>query len=322
MKRIIVFVFAIALCRISLAKSLNDTTIAEAPIVLHTKTGDIFGTLTTPQKFQKIPVALIIAGSGPTDRNCNGPMTKTDAYKMLAKALAQNNIATVRYDKRGIAESKAAMKGEDELRFEDFVNDAKQWVQLIKKDKRFSEIIVIGHSEGSLIGMLASGIDVKKFISIAGAGRSADEVLKEQFGTQPPMLRDAGYGIIDSLKNGYQVKKVMPALNGVFRPSVQPYIISWFKYNPSVIIKTLKMPVQVIQGKSDMQVKVTDAELLHAANVKSELVLLDSVNHVLKKVDSSAANFRSYNDLTIPIDEELTESVIAFIQRKKSSSGK
>lgn len=301
----------------SFANYIGDTSVIETPIVLNTKTGDIYGTLTTPFKFKKIPITLIIAGSGPTDRNCNNPMMKTDAYKMIAVALAQKNIASIRYDKRGIAESKASLKSENELRFEDYVNDVKQWIQLIKKDKRFSEITVVGHSEGSLIGMLACNLDVKKFVSIAGPGRAADEVLKEQFSTQFPPIKEAAYIIIDSLKAGHQVKKVLPVFNAVFRPDVQPYIISWFKYNPASIIKSLKMPVQILQGTNDIQVKVTDAEMLHAANPKSELVLLDSVNHVLKRVESRAANMKSYNDPTLPIDETLINALTTFILKKK-----
>ncbi|MCC6290361.1 MAG: alpha/beta hydrolase [Chitinophagaceae bacterium] len=304
----------IAFLNQSFAGNTHDTTFTETTIVLHTKTGDIFGTLTTPEKFRKIPVALIIAGSGPTDRNGNGPLIKTDTYKQIAVALAQQKIATLRYDKRGIAESIASMKNEADLRFDDYVNDAREWIQLIRQDKRFSDIIVIGHSEGSLIGMLASNADVKKIVSISGAGQPVDKILREQFSTQLPFVRDAAYKILDSLKSGMMVKNVPPILQSVFRPSVQPYIISWFKYDPPVIIKNLKIPVLILQGSSDLQVKVEDATLLHAANPESELVILDSVNHVLKKVSSREENIKSYNAITLPVDEKLIIAITTFIQ--------
>lgn len=300
------------------ANAVGDTSFPETPIVLHTATGDVFGTLTTPPKYQKIPVVLIIAGSGPTDRNCNSPMMKTDAYKMIAAELAQKNIASIRYDKRGIGESKAAVKSENELRFEDYVNDVKQWIRLIKKDKRFSTVIVAGHSEGSLTGMLACGAGADKFVSIAGPGQPADNILKEQFSTQFPPVREGAYVILDSLKKGMQVKNIQPVFINVFRPSVQPYLISWFKYNPADVIKDLRIPVLILQGTNDLQVKASEAALLHAANPKSELVTLEGVNHVLKKVEAKKeANIRSYNDPSLPVDENLINALITFIAKKK-----
>src|SRR6476469_1360645 len=137
------------------ANSNSDSAFNETPVVLHTATGDLFGTLMLPANFSKGPVALIIAGSGPTDRNGNNPVMKNESLRMLAQGLATHAIASLRYDKRGIAESKAAMKGEANLRFEDYIKDAQDWIDLLKKDKRFTKVVVIGHSEGSLIGMVA-----------------------------------------------------------------------------------------------------------------------------------------------------------------------
>ncbi len=117
----------------------------------------------------------------------------------LAFALANNNVASLRFDKRGIAASTPAAKSEADLRFEDYINDTRDWIKLLKEDKRFSKVIVIGHSEGSLIGMIAA-TDADMFISIAGAGRSADIVIREQLSTQPKGVQDAAYPIIDSLK--------------------------------------------------------------------------------------------------------------------------
>ena len=161
----------------------------------------------------------------------------------------------MRYDKRGIAESKGAGKSETDLRFDDYVNDAKEWTQLLKKDKRFSKVIVIGHSEGSLIGMIA-GTTADKFISIAGAGQSADKILKEQLSSQPKEVQDLSFPMIDSLKNGKTIDNVPPMLNSLFRPTVQPYMISWFKYDPQNEIKKLSILTLILQGTTDIQVSV------------------------------------------------------------------
>ncbi|MEI7597412.1 MAG: alpha/beta hydrolase [Bacteroidota bacterium] len=290
-----------------------DTTVIETQIILKTKSGDIFGTLTTPKKISNISVALIIAGSGPTDRNCNNPMMKCDAYKKLAYGLADNNIASLRYDKRGIAESKAAGKSEADLRFDDYVNDAKEWIQLLKQDKRFSNVIVIGHSEGSLIGMIAS-TNADKFISIAGAGQSADKIIKEQLSSQPKEVQDLSNPILDSLVKGKTVDNVNPMLNSLFRKSVQPYMISWFKYDPQIEIKKLNIPVLIIQGTNDVQVTVEDAKRLSKANLKSQLVLIDKMNHVFRTVDGDKkANVATYSNSKLPLADELVKDIANFI---------
>jgi Lysophospholipase len=295
------------------ASENKDTTFVETQIILQTKTGQIFGTLTTPKEFTKIPLALIIAGSGPTDRDCNGPMIKCDAYKKLAYGLAENNIASLRYDKRGIAESKAAMKNESDIRFDDYVNDAKEWIQTLKQDKRFSKVIVIGHSEGSLIGMIAA-TTADKFISIAGAGQSADKIIKEQLSTQPKEVQDLSYPIIDSLTKGKIVDNVNPMLKSLFRLSVQPYLISWFKYDPQIEIQKLIIPILIIQGTNDIQVTVEDAKRLSKANPKSHLVLINKMNHIFRTVEGDKQeNVATYNNSSLPLADGLVKDITSFI---------
>ena len=147
----------------------------ESDIILKTASGDIYGTLMTPKGIKSSPVVLFIAGSGPTDRNCNNTSgMNTNAYQMLAEALAKKGIASLRYDKRGIAASAAALKSESDIKIENYVDDAIAWVDMLKADARFSKIYILGHSEGSLIGMLAAKqTKVDGFISLAGIGRPA-----------------------------------------------------------------------------------------------------------------------------------------------------
>ncbi len=287
----------------------------ETPIVLHTGSGQIFGTLTTPKTFSKIPVTLIIAGSGPTDRDCNSSMMKCDAYKKLAFELAENGIASVRYDKRGIGESRAAMKSEAELRFDDYVNDAKEWVQLLKQDKRFSKVIVIGHSEGSLIGMMAASL-ADQFISIAGAGQSADKIIKKQLGNLPKEMQDISYSILDSLSKGKKVESVNPMLLALFRPSVQSYMISWFRYDPQLELAKLTIPVLLIQGTNDIQVTTEDASRLLKANPKSQMSLIDKMNHIFRTVEGDKlANIATYSNPALPLADGFVKIITVFISK-------
>jgi len=299
-----------------LAAADYDTTFTETAVVLHTATGDITGTLTIPEHGKNIPVALLIAGSGPTDRNGNNPMMKNESLKLLAHGLASNNIASPRFDKRGIGESKAAFKNEADLRFEDYINDARAWIDTLKKDARFTKVIVVGHSEGSLIGMIAALNKAHGFVSIAGAGQSADKTLKEQLAKQPAMVKDSSYPIIDSLVMGKTVQHVPAMLFALFRPSVQPYLISWFHYDPQTEIKKLTIPVLILQGTNDLQITVDDANLLAKSNTKAQLTLIKNMNHVFRIVEGDRKeNLAAYITPTLPISEELVSTISTFVQQ-------
>lgn len=315
MNKIIFFLTVLFLSALN-AQNKKDITFKETPIVLKINIDQLFGTLTTPDLTKKYPVALIIAGSGPTDRNGNNPMMKNNSLKMLAEALAKNGIASLRYDKRGIGESKDSAISEGGLVFENYIEDAKSWINLLKQDKRFSKVIIIGHSEGSLIGMIAAA-KADKFVSIAGAGDSADKIIKSQIASKSMKpLEDMTFPIIDSLKNGNTVKKVDPMLNSLFRPSIQPYLISWFKYNPQNEIKKLTIPILILQGNKDLQVTVKDAENLAHANTKSDMVIVEKMNHVMKIIEGDQqANMESYNNETLPISETLVSKIISFIEK-------
>ena len=316
MKSVSVF-FLLLVALVSVQAAPYSDSVTVSPYNLTTSTGTIMGTLSFPATASKTPVVLIIAGSGPTDRNGNNPMMKNESLRMLAQALATKGIASVRFDKRGIAASAAAGKSEAEMRFDDYIQDAKAWIELLKQDARFSKVIVAGHSEGSLIGMVAALGKADGFISIAGGGKSADRILKDQLATQPAMIKDPSYRIIDSLVEGKTVKEVNPMLFSLFRPSVQPYMISWFKYSPVAEIAKLSIPVLIVQGTHDLQITTTDAEALAAARPTAKLVVIQKMNHVLKIIEGGQAeNGASYNNPSLPISEELVSVVADFVLGK------
>lgn len=287
----------------------------EEPIVLNTETGDIYGTLLISNSSKITPIVLIIAGSGPTDRNGNNPMMANNSLKMLAEGLAENGIASVRFDKRGIGESKNASAKESDLRFENYIEDVKDWCNFIKKDTRFSNLIVLGHSEGSLIGMIASQEkQVDKFISLAGTGFPAGEILKQQLKEQPPLVLEMSAPIIEKLENGETVNNAPEMLYALFRPSVQPYLISWFKYNPQLEIAKLEKPVLIVQGTTDIQVSVENAEKLSESNKKVKKVIIENMNHILKESEADRTkNIQTYSNPKLPLKEELIPAIVNFI---------
>jgi uncharacterized protein len=292
----------------------------ESPVTLDTKTGTLHGTLLVPAGVSgPLPVALIIAGSGPTDRDGNSTMLpgKNNSLKLLAEALATRGIASVRYDKRGIGASMGTATKESDLLFTTYVADAFGWLEHLRADPRFSRRIVVGHSEGSLIGaMAAQRSPVSHVVSLAGAGRPIAEVLDEQLsrGLPPALMTDARR-ILGELKAGRTVDSVPQPLLVVFRPSVQPYMISWLPIDPAQEFGRLTVPVLVVQGTTDVQVTVGDADRLAKGHPRVTLETIDGMNHVLKEVREASKQAASYSDPTLTLHPRLVESITRFVGR-------
>lgn len=276
----------------------------------------LYGTLVMPLGVDKPPVVLFISGSGPTDRDGNQPFAKNNSIRFLAEGLAQEGIASLRYDKRGIAESKSSQP-EAELTFDDLIEDAMQWLKYLLNTNQFSAVYVAGHSEGSLLGIVAAHrVGINGCISIAGTGRRIDKVLLEQLSVYPEPFVNASKIILDSLLMGERVNDVPPLLNALFRPSIQPYFISWLKYDPAEEFGKLTIPTLVLQGTTDIQVPVKDAEILHKANLNSKLVIVEGMNHVLKEAEADRnKNMETYTNPTLPVVEELVNTIANFINK-------
>jgi uncharacterized protein len=306
--------------------------ILEEAVKVETPTGNLYGTLLFPLSKRKVPVVLIIAGSGPTDRNGNSPVFKgpNDSLKLLAEGLAAHGIASLRYDKRGIGESgkemllaaknTKKMPREEDIRFDAFIDDAVLCGQKLHNDKRFSSVTIAGHSEGSLIGMVAARkLPADNFISIAGAGRPVGQILLEQIKPQfTPELFKQSEEIINLLVAGQTPSSVPPQLNMLFRPSIQPYMMSWLRYDPAKEIAALNVPALIIQGTTDVQVTVADARLLAAGAPKAKLFFVEGMNHILKQVSKEAENqTASYSDPTLPVSPTLIKEISRFVNKAK-----
>ncbi len=290
------------------------------PIELNTPTGTLYGSLVLPKSDKPVPVVLIIAGSGPTDRNGNNTQGgRNDSLKKLAWRLAQNNIASVRFDKRGIAQSQPAAPDERTLNLDQYVTDAVAWGNLLKADPRFADVFVLGHSEGALIASLAApAMDAAGVISIAGTARPVGQVLREQLqrNNMPPGLLQRSVELIHTLESGRTDDNVPQALQVIFRPSVQPYLISLLRYDPAKAFAALKMPALIIQGTHDIQVDVNDARLLKAAKPDADLALIEGMNHVMRIVPMDMKRqVQSYNDPNQRLSSELGDRIVRFITK-------
>ena len=284
-------------------------------IVLKTPSGDIFGSHLTPENDSKNIVALFICGSGPTDRNGNSPQIPNNSIRFLAEDLCSAKIPSVRYDKRGVAASIASGGKEEDLRFSHYVDDASAWIDLLSKE--YKRVVVIGHSEGAQIGVLAAikNPNVAAVVTIAGPGRKLDEVLKAQLANQSQTLLTMAEPFIESLKNGKTVADVPPILASLFRPSVQPYLISWFAKDPTAEIAKLAVPVLIIQGETDIQTLPEDAVLLQKAQPHAKMRIIPNMNHVFKECPTTdrIIQMQTYINPNLKNIPALSSEIIEFI---------
>ncbi|WP_246054147.1 MULTISPECIES: alpha/beta hydrolase [Antarcticibacterium] len=273
------------------------------------------GTLTLPPDTLNVPLVIFIQGSGPTNRDGNQPMMKNDGVMKISRELAQEGIASFRFDKRIFKMEKLRIREQD-LRFEHFAEDVRNIIKYFREQENFSKIILAGHSEGSLIGILAAGeTQVDGFISLAGAGKPIDEIIVAQIAKQSASLSENAQQAFDEIKSQGSTTNYSPYLESIFRPSVQPYMASWMKYDPAVELAKLDIPVLIVNGSFDLQVDVEDAKILKEAKPAAQLVILDQMNHIFRKIEGeSLENTKAYNEPARPLHPELLPAIVGFIQ--------
>lgn len=295
---------------------------ASAAITAPGPQGPLEGTLLEAGK--SAPVVLIIPGSGPTDRDGNNPLGVTAApYRLLAEALAAKGVSSARIDKRGMFGSKAAVADANKVTIADYAADTHNWVEAIHKRTGAKCVWVLGHSEGALVA-LASAQNPDGMcgvILVSGAGRRMSDIIREQLRANPanaPVL-DSAMAAIDSLEQGrhVDVTDMHPALQRLFAPQVQDFLIDMFRQDPARLAAAVKLPMLIVQGERDVQVSVADAKALATAQPKARLVLIPAMNHVLKDVasDDRAANVATYADPSLPVDSTAVDAIASFVKR-------
>jgi hypothetical protein len=287
--------------------NINSKNISISPL--------IDGTLLLPASSEEIPLVIIIGGSGPTDRDGNQQMIKNNSLKFLAEALYEKGIASYRYDKRIVKLIKNRTLREKDIRFDDFIGDAEKVTDYFKNGGEFSKIFILGHSQGSLVGMIAAQGRADGFISIAGAGQEIDDVIVDQIAKQSPDLRESTRTAYDDLRVNGVALNYNPSLASLFRSDIQPFMSSWMKFNPQIEIAKLKVPILIVNGDKDIQVQISEAEHLYEAQPNAEYSIIENMNHILKKIEGSdLENTKSYNIYNLPIMPELVERVSTFIK--------
>ena len=305
--------FICSLCLlISISSFAQDSLFISKDLTLNSY---VEGTLLQPKSQPSKHLAIIIPGSGPTDRNGNQNFMKNNSLKKLAEGLAKNGIASFRYDKRVVKQIREHNL-EDNTKFDDFIKDAIFTINYFKNSKEFDDITVIGHSQGSLVGMIAAQDRADKFVSIAGAGQTIDEVITFQVGKSAPMFLDDTKRVFGILKTGQTTTDFPAQLASVFNLDVQPFIMNWMQYDPKQEIKKLTIPILLINGTKDIQVTEEEAKLLKEANPNATLQIVDNMNHIMFLIDGDdLENTKSYNESTRAISEKVVEAISPFVKQ-------
>lgn len=285
---------------------------------VETPTGTLHGTWLQPTR-GTAAAAVILPGSGPTDRDGNSAQFGIQAatYRLLAEDLARDGIATARIDKRGIGESAPGATAEQDLRFGHMVDDALAWAQRAAQETGQPCAWLIGHSEGALVALAAANQAPRRvcgLVLLSGAGRPAGDVLREQLASLPEPLKTEAYDTISELEAGRTVANPPASLAALFRPSVQPYLISWLALDPAELIAQWPGPVMIGQGETDIQTTLVDARRMAHAQSHARLILWPGVNHVLKVAPADRqANIATYMDPDLPLAPGVAEAVGEFI---------
>ena len=264
------------------------------------------GTLTYTST--KSPLIIWVHGSGGVDRNGNQPQY----IKQLRDTLNKDNISFFSYDKRTFNRKNVAFLKKGVL-ISDFISDTEKVVNYFKNDNRFSSIILVGHSQGSLVAMKALK-NVDKFISLAGAGGFIDSIFIRQLSAQNPLIKKPLEDHFKELKETGEIKKVAPSLAPLFSKTYQLFWLSWIKLNPAEEIKNVTVPTLILNGDKDLQVLVADAEALKNAKPNAEYKIIKNMNHVLKEVNDQN-NLKSYYSPNYPLSKELVKTIVNFVKK-------
>jgi fermentation-respiration switch protein FrsA (DUF1100 family) len=323
MKKAAFFIIALLFTIKSLAQQgVNiDPSLTESPISVKTLSGTIAGSLVMPKNVTgKIPIILIIGDSGPTDRDGNNVKAGIagNTYKLLANALGVHGIATLRYDKRLVGESASKTK-ESQLHFEDYGDDAVSLILMLNDDQRFSKIILFGHGEGSLVSIISSVDEpVRGFISAEGPADSGEKILSDQMKSKSKLLADEFKTLMDSLRRGKTIDNIDPTLYYIARPSVQPFLMTWCRYDPIKGVKSMKIPILIIQGTTDLQVPVSNGERFKKTKSEAVFLKVNGMNHILKDAPADPdQNVATYGKPDLPLKPEMITGIVDFVNKLK-----
>ncbi|MFC5046730.1 alpha/beta hydrolase [Aquimarina hainanensis] len=275
----------------------------------------IEGTLVAPYADKEVPLVIFIMDAGSINRDGNDRMSKNNTFKNLSYELAKKGIATFRYDKRLFRMTHLGIK-ENEVSFDDYISDAKSVVTFFSQNDKYTKIIILGHGQGSLVGMIAAQENTDAFISVGGNGQSIDQIIIEQIGKQAPGLSKNVIQAFDELKKTGRATSYDPALESIFKLDLQPFIKSWMKYTPTEEISKLTIPILIIQGDRDIHVEPSESYKLRDAVPNAKYVIFEKMNHILKEINGNRLeNQKSFDEEWREIMPTVIDTISDFVNQ-------
>jgi uncharacterized protein len=303
----------------------------------------IYGTLLLPNGSRKMPAALLLSGSGPTDRDGNNTLLPSpiDSHKIMARILADQGVASLRYDKLGTGKtgiaSYAAHPGD--LDFDTYVNEARDGLKYLKSrpDIDPTRIMILGHSEGGFIAMLVasdSGSRVKALALVNSLSKPYLQTIHDQYqarladavkaGTLTQAGADKIVSAIDNinrslLSTGTLPADIPPELAQIYNPTTAKFLASVGKYDPGKVAESLPntLAVLVTCGEKDIQVLCSDVPNLLdgfrlAGNEHVTFVQLKDTNHILREVQGGDP--ADYADTSKPFSTQMKQALSDFVK--------
>jgi pimeloyl-ACP methyl ester carboxylesterase len=268
--------------------------------------------------------ALILPGSGPTDRDGNSALgLRTDAYRLMAEALAGAGIATARIDKRGIG----ASAGEaDAVSLAAYRADTADWIAAIRAETGAPCVWLIGHSEGGLLALDAASLpDVCGLVLLAAPGRDLGALMRDQVAGNPALspALPAFDAALTALALGAEpdTSGLPPMLAAIFAPATRGYLRELVTTDPAALMAATDRPVLILDGDADIQVPPTEADRLAAARPDADRLTLPGLTHTLKRASPAddspaaltAASLATYADPSLPLHDGLLPAIAGFI---------
>lgn len=291
------------------------------------------GTLTTPVGEGKFPAALLIAGSGPLDRDGNHKRLPLAVSKDLAQILSDAGWASLRFDKRGVGLSTGNYLSAG---FHDELADATAALHWLKSRPDISAVVPIGHSAGALFAaeMSAGGDAEAGAILLSYTFRTGEETLVWQAGeigqTVPQWIKTLlkVFGTSIEKQQSKALAKLKDTTKDVVRIQGQRINAKWMReflvYDPEPALRKATAPLLAITGSKDVQVNPADIEAI--ANLSKDhitAILISDVDHILRTERNEISNPKRYKEqITKPIDDRVVGALVTWLsERSLDNSG-
>lgn len=282
------------------------------------------------------PAALLISGSGPIDRDSNAKRLKLGVMGQFAARLSEAGITSLRYDKRGVAQSQGEYLAAG---MHDNIADARAALDVLRARPEVDpdRIFVVGHSEGALIASeLGATPGLAGVVLLAGAARNGKEILRWQAGRVAATLPKPVKWIVKLLRQDIvrtqskRLERIEASTEDVIRIQFVKVNAKWFReflaFDPSRALRRMAAPVLALTGDKDIQVDPAEVAMMeHMVPTPFTGHVVEDVTHLLRS-ESGPASLRTYKkQARRPLDNRVCELVTAWIathSRDKNGAGR